>query len=140
MSGPSVRTVAPSLKEPSTLAAAPPPLAQALGRGEAVVDPADVLLGEPADTAPEILLELAQLPRRVRGQHRKRRVAQEAHRVADGVASLVPRIVRVSHFVENLLPQTIRPKRHARSAPEHLNEGEGQRQRRGNRSRGRQMT
>src|SRR5215212_8047089 len=66
--------------------AAAPLVAQPLGRREAVVNPPDVLVGEPADAAPEVFLELAQLPRRVRGEHGERRVAQKAHRVADGVA------------------------------------------------------
>ena len=41
--------------------------------------------------------KLAELVRGVARQHRVRRVAKEAQRVRDGVAGLVPRIVRVSH-------------------------------------------
>src|SRR5947209_7337991 len=77
--------------------AASPLLAQPVGGVEALVNPADVLLGEPAHAAPEVFLELAQVLRRVARQNRERGVAQKAQRVAHGVARLVPRIVCVSH-------------------------------------------
>src|SRR5947209_14595954 len=77
--------------------AASPLLAQPVGGVEALVNPADVLLGEPAHAAPEVFLELAQVLRRVARQNRERGVAQKAQRVAHGVSGLVPQIVCVSH-------------------------------------------
>src|SRR5438067_1027565 len=89
--------------------AALPFFAQAVAAGQSLFDPADLLVGEPADRAPKVLLKVAELVRHVARQNGVGGGAELAQRVAERSARPRWRLVCAIHNFHSSPRHTAKP-------------------------------